>query len=326
MLKYFLLLVLLYFFFILAPALSFFFSIFFLHFDFGKKRDSELAKSYYRPYRARLEAAMEFLEQQRPVMIMQRTADGITLAAEWYDQGADRTVIFLHGFRSNPRISLGVEAETMYRQGFNLLIPHQRAHGESGGRTTGLGLKEREDLLQWLTLVQQKHPEGRILLWGISMGSSIASYASDKLTDGPVKAMILDCGFISPGGQIIGDCTKRHMPKPLLMPIIQDCARWVLGLELSTATTESLKNSRIPTLFLHGTQDQTVPIACGRANYEACGAEKEFLAVEGAAHTVSYLAGGEAVRQQVHAFIQKYMSEKGTENDETLCNHGGCHL
>ncbi len=127
MLKYFLLLVLLYFFFILAPALSFFFSIFFLHFDFEKKRDSELAKTYYRPYRARLEAAMEFLEQQRPVMIMQRTADGITLAAEWYDQGADRTVIFLHGFRSNPRISLGVEAETMYR------LPQPEQHGQMPG-------------------------------------------------------------------------------------------------------------------------------------------------------------------------------------------------
>jgi len=55
------------------------------------------------------------------------------------------------------------------------------------------------------------------------------------------------------------------------------------------STLDALKANSVPILFIHGAQDQFVPVDMTYQNYIACTAPKRLLIVPGAGHGVSYL-------------------------------------
>ena len=234
-----------------------------------------------------------------------RSGDGLRLAADYLDAGAERTAVLLHGYHSDPMLNLAVQAEAFAARGWNLLIPDQRGHGRSEGAHLGLGLLEQEDLLGWTDWVRSETGVRRIVVGGVSMGAATAAYAADRLDPETVEALVLDCGFSSPDAQISGDCRKRHLPTALLMPVIRLLAKRRLGLDLRRSVRDSLARTGIPAFFLHGTEDRTVPWAEGRANCEACASRKQFYSVTGAGHAAAFITDREGAEQALFAFLEE---------------------
>ncbi len=54
------------------------------------------------------------------------------------------------------------------------------------------------------------------------------------------------------------------------------------------STVDALKNTTIPVLFVHGTDDHFVPVEMTYENYKACISPKRLLIVPGADHAMSY--------------------------------------
>ena len=133
-----------------------------------------------------------------------------------------------------------------------------------------------------------------------------------------VKAVVVDCGFTSPYRILSRDCKKRHLPAPLLMPLLSGLVRLKMGIDLHRSTEEALARTKIPAFFLHGEADNVVPPEFGRANFAACASPKEAVFVTGATHTVAYPAGGEALQQKLFAFLDRYIREEKENSDETL--------
>ena len=52
---------------------------------------------------------------------------------------------------------------------------------------------------------------------------------------------------------------------------------------------QALARSRVPVLFVHGTDDRLVPIEMTFENYKACSAPKQLFIVPGAGHGMSYV-------------------------------------
>ena len=293
--------------FLAAPAVVAYFAA------FSRKRGTPLEemrpeKTYYGPYLPRLTAAGAFLEAipHRPVEI--RARDGVRLLADWYDGGFPRTAVCVHGYRATPMNNFRVQGKKLWELGFNLLLVHQRAHGVSGGSWTGLGLIEQYDLLDWEKWAEEDGAK-QVLLFGMSMGSAAVGYAADKLEGTRVKGMILDCGFSSPYDQLMWDCKKRRLPGKLMLPVMALCARVHQGIDIRTPVADALKKTHVPALFYHGTADSVVPPEQGRANFAACGGPREFIEVEGADHTVSYLKGGKRAEQALEDFIRRSFTE-----------------
>ena len=259
----------------------------------------------FAPYADQLREANHAVLQLPASVVETVAVDGIPLRADYYDLHGERTVIFLHGYRSNPMVNFSVQAASFSRRGYNLLIIHQRAHGESGGAYPTLGLKEQNDLLRWVDWVKKETGIPRIVIYGMSMGAATAAYASNKLDASVVQAMILDCGYTSAYEQIALDCRRRHMPTAMMMPVIRLYVKLRCGVDLRNSVTPALSETKIPAFFIHGTADRTVPYSVGRANYDSCCSRKAFFSAEGIGHTMSFPAKLAAAEHALFQFLSE---------------------
>ncbi len=230
-------------------------------------------------------------------------SDGIPLYGTYWDRSANRTVILVHGYRSDPWINFALQADAFCRHGYNVLMIVQRGNREGAKERTTLGLSESGDVLLWNRWALERDGVDKTLLYGVSMGAASIAYASDRLDPDSTEALVLDCGFLSPYEQIRNDSKKRRLPTPLLMPVIALLAKLFYGLSIKKPTTDALRRTQIPCFFLHGTADETVPFAQGKAAYEACAARKEFFPVEGAGHAETYLFDPERAENALFKFI-----------------------
>lgn len=299
--------------FVAAPGVCSFFFI------FGRRRvvpfrELDLHGHYLLPYRDVILAGCDRLDAVPSSTVSITADDGIELNARFFDTGSDACVILIHGFTASPECNFAVLAADLLDRGYSVLMPVNRAHTGSGGRYTTLGLAESEDVLRWTEYAEDTLHKHRLVVYGMSMGCAAVSYSSDRLNPACVRGLCLDCGFSSPAQQMTDDMKKRHLPVRLLSPIVRLCGRVVLKRDLSVPVGDSLARCRIPALFIHGTGDESVPFEQGQRNYAACGAPKQALFVEGANHTVSYLAGGEGAKNTVLGFISDRLGQEKENN------------
>lgn len=106
--------------------------------------------------------------------------DGLTLTAVYYPGSSNVTVICAHGYTSHAEREWAFPGLFYHSLGYNVLIPYQRAHGPSTGDYITFGALEHRDLLGWVDLINQKIPNGRIILHGLSMGGGIVLDVCDK--------------------------------------------------------------------------------------------------------------------------------------------------
>ena len=66
------------------------------------------------------------------------------------------------------------------------------------------------------------------------------------------------------------------------------------------------RNTDIPCLFIHGGDDDFVPVRMSIENFYACQAPKELLIVPGAGHGLSYLVDPVRYRERVLAFFSAW--------------------
>ena len=90
-----------------------------------------------------------------------------------------------------------------------------------------------------------------------------------------------------------------------------------IGADIYRRTTDSLKNCRVPAVFIHGTGDLTVSCEQGLENYNACASEKLWIPVEGAQHILACTVGGKDTEMKTERFLMQYI--KPTPRKERKC-------
>ena len=143
--------------------------------------------------------------------------DGLTLKGIFYPGTSDKTMIWVHGYSSHAERESAFPGLFYHSLGFNVLVPYLRAHGPSEGKFITFGALESMDICKWVELVNQRHPDGSILLHGLSMGGGVVLDLSTK-TMPNVKCMIADAPTVSiPGafGSIVGGTFKADQDKIL---------------------------------------------------------------------------------------------------------------
>ena len=271
--------------------------------DFDSGRHKDL--SSYEPYLDGILKDMAHMRSLGPREISVTAPDGTSLKADWYEGRLPRTAILLHGFCSTPLNNFSTLGRELLERGWNVLAVWQRGHGKSGGRYTTLGLKESEDLHLWIERAEELSPGALIAVYGISMGGATVCYASDRIEDPNVRALCIDCCYTSPFDQM---CKGKGIFSVIwapIMPLIVLFCRLMLGVNIRRLTTDSLRNDRIPSAFLIGLADMTVPPAFFMKNYEACAAEKALFEVKGAPHALAFNAMSADERKRFFDFIEQ---------------------
>ncbi|MGJ9384496.1 alpha/beta hydrolase [Salipaludibacillus sp. CF4.18] len=126
------------------------------------------------------------------------TYDDLTLEADFLrnEQSSGKAVILAHGFRSQ-RADMSDFVQFYHEQGFDILIPDSRGHGESEGDYIGFGWHDRLDYQEWIQELIDKENSSDIFLHGVSMGAGTVLMTSGEDLPKEVKGVISDSGYTS---------------------------------------------------------------------------------------------------------------------------------
>jgi len=194
------------------------------------------------------------------------TRDGVAIAA-WYipHPEAKGTILFCHGNAGNMSHRVG-DAKVLHDLGYNFLIFDYRGFGRSAGSPDEAGTYlDAQAAWDYLTKTRGEDPQ-RVILFGRSLGGAVAIHLASGLADGGPAALVVESTFTS-----LVDVARLHYP---FLPV-----NWLL-------TNRYNSISRIgrvfcPKLFIHGTDDELIPIEIGRRLFDAAPQPKLFMETPG---------------------------------------------
>lgn len=274
--------------------------------------EEEIKKTGFAKYYPCILASDAWLREHDAHDISVTSRDGLRLHGYWIPAENPRgTILLAHGYRSTFLIDFGLAFAFYHALGMNILVPHQRAHGDSEGKYITFGVRESEDMQCWIDYHNKVFGQYQMILSGMSMGASTVLFMADQALPDNVKCIIADCGFTSP--QEILDAVFRsvvHLPSKLTLFVTNILTRMFAGFGLKEKDTCSvLKNAKLPVLLIHGLADDFVPSNMSMQGYDACMGEKELLLVEDAGHGVSFLKDRESYTKCVIAFLEKHLED-----------------
>lgn len=258
------------------------------------------------PYRDVIDAGRDWLLHHPHIPMEMTSYDGLKLRAQFYGNPDARAILVAcHGYRSSGVRDFASAMSFYHDHGFSILLIDERATGESEGKYITFGVRESRDIRDWCRLMQERFPDTRVLLAGISMGASAVLMAADDLPEN-VAAILADCGYDSPWEEL-RDVARLHVSPAaqLLLPGIDLFCRLLAGFGLrERSASDSLSRCRLPVFFVHGEADGLVPYANSLKNRAACSGPSCLFSVPGADHGISYLIDPDGYHKAVNAFLQ----------------------
>lgn len=204
-----------------------------------------------------------------------------------------KVLLYLHGNGLN--ISANIAHASRFQQlGFSVLMIDYRGYGLSEGSFPSEAQVYQDTITAWNYLVQQRQiPPSRIFIYGHSLGGAIAIDLAVKRPE--AAGLIVESSFTSISEIVAYRKLFSMFPVNLIL----------------TQRFESIKKLhrlKMPVLFIHGTEDTTVPYFMSQQLYAAAPEPKKLILVPGAEHNdladvagAKYLQWIDTFAQQVHA-------------------------
>lgn len=243
-----------------------------------------------------------------PRRIQVRSDDNTLLSGRMYPASRRQRpwVVFFHGFGGCWRDNLG-HARAYAELDFNIMLVDMRAHNESDGNWSGLGLLDRRDVVAWCSwIVARTGQNTQIVLHGQGYGAvSILMATQEKDLPPQVRGCICDAAFTDAWNEIYGLLGEgMGRPHPKLDLIRYALRREPNGYDLADAKPLSMiRGSNIPLLIIHGEEDVLTAPYMGAFLAMAAGCEHEPI--------IERFARRECGEQATDALICK--SEAGSE-------------
>jgi len=286
------------------------------HYTFVRGHNDVLAllentDHFLHPYADIIRENMERIDAAPHTVHTATSYDGLKLSARLYPAEQPRgTVLVFHGYRSTAQRDYATAVD-MYRAfGFDVLMVEQRGSGNSEGRLITFGIRERHDVLTWVTYLNEQFGADRpLFLSGLSMGAATVMMSTALPLPENVRGIVADSGFTTPA-DIIGTVAKRdfHLPPWLTLPFLNAAAHLFGRFGLYEANAlDALKSNRIPMLFIHGEADSFVPCDMSRRTFDVCASPKRLITVPYAEHGCGYLVEPERLTAELGRFFEENM-------------------
>ena len=289
---------------------------FLIHFALDRQAFWTLERALYPPKRLKAEAedpdVIWFLESSTEVC--RQSPDGLRLSARLLPgDGSHRWVLAFHGYCNRPT-AMSLYSRHFHAQGFTVLAPSARAHGDSEGRWIGMGWPERLDAVDWTSWILEQDPQAQICLFGTSMGAATVCTTAGEQLPAAVRCGISDSSFTSVWDEFLSQMERVfHIPMQPVLWLIDRMAAPRTGWDFREASPEKqLQKARMPMLFLHGEKDRFVPYAMLDRVSAACGsAVKEACGIPEAGHCRGVSVNPELYWSVVDGFLERVFSDGG---------------
>lgn len=214
-----------------------------------------------------------------------KTNDGNTLII-WTRsaKGRKATVLYFHGNAGN----LAGRAQRFDRlidRGYGVVAMAYRGSGGSTGKPSEDVITKDAILLRAsLTQILGKYPKGKIIYYGESLGTGVATKLA---VNTPPDALILEAPYTA-----IVDLAAKQMPFFPIRTVLDQ--RW--------ETRKYIKAVNTPTLVLHGTGDRVIPYAHGKIIFGLSSAkDKVMKTLQGGGHLSAFSIEGQTA---IYRFIE----------------------
>ena len=184
-----------------------------------------------------------------------RTNDGVRLAGWFLPRPGAPAVILLHGYPAEKADLLPI-ASGLAPQ-FATLLVDQRYFGDSGGRATTLGFREREDLKRMLDFLDSRGAPA-VGVFGFSLGGAVALLTAAE--DPRIRAIVAYAPFSD----------LRTLGRELYSwmwvgryPFVEAMLLWsrlLFGADITRPSpAEAAARVAVPVLLVHSRQDEQIP-------------------------------------------------------------------
>lgn len=214
---------------------------------------------------------------------------GLWLPAEG---GSGLTFLYLHGNSGNLHSNLS-QVQRLHALGAAVLTIDYRGYGRSSGPFPNEARLYEDAVAAYQFLLREKGvlPQ-RLVVYGHSLGGAIAVELACRVTS--LAGLVVEGSFTSMGDMAALSVYNTYFPvRQMLTQRFESLAK-VPALTL-------------PTLYIHGLADASVPATMGQALYQATPAPSDLWLVPQADHNdLAATAGGE-FDQRLRQFIQRYV-------------------
>ena len=231
--------------------------------------------------------------------------DGLTLRADMLrGSGTGKTVIFFHGYKSEPACDFAAMYDFYKSLGCDLIYVHMRAHGKSDGTYIGFGALDRYDVVQWTNKAAELFPDNDIYLHGMSMGAASILQSADLDLNKNVRGIIADCGYSDLDTVFRNLVGKLYHLPTMFVDVFEYVNLLKAGYGFKEASSvRSVSVARVPLVYICGDCDRYVPKDMALEIFNACKSEKKLLLVPGAGHAASYMCAKDEYEALVRDFI-----------------------
>lgn len=246
--------------------------------------------------------------------------DGVGLVGHFFPCASPkRIIIAFHGWRSSWSNDFGMISGFWHKENCSVLYVEQRGQNNSGGDYISFGLAERYDCIAWVNWIMCRCGSRLpIYLAGLSMGATTVLMAADLPLPETVHGIMADCGFTSPRN-IWDHVGQRNIPFAygIYSALAGHICKRRTHLDPGEhSTIDALQKTKLPVLFVHGTDDHFVPVSMTFENYKACASPKRLLVVPGADHAMSYYVDRAAYEEAVLDFWEAFDVKDDTGGSE----------
>ncbi len=237
-----------------------------------------------------------------------KSNDNLKLHGIYIDNKNSKGIfIEIHGYRSSAERDLYASCYEYYKMGYSLLLIDNRTSNKSEGKYITFGMRESEDLINWIKYINKKHPKKKIILAGISMGATTILLSLNNIKKNMnIKTILVDSGYISAYEEVLY-CIKHyfHIPGKLFINMINIYCILIGKFNLKEKNTlKSLSKSKIPILFIHSKEDDFVPTINSITMYEEYNGPKKLVLFDKATHGMSYLVDSDKYINSIKSFIK----------------------
>jgi len=232
-----------------------------------------------------------------------KTSDDILIKG-WFIHSknkTDKTIIVCHGYPFDKNNIL--QGVYFLAERFNLLLFDFRYFGESQGKYTTLGFKEKEDFLAAVDYLKSRSP-AKIGALGFSLGAATIIMANSE----DVKAIVADSSYATIDKMV--ERTYFIFPGFTKIPFVfltKLYAGIFLGMETKDiAPVNDIPGIKVPILLIHGEKDSQIPVDNSKILYEASNKNKtELWIVSEADHGYAHYLHPEVYEEKIINFFKK---------------------
>lgn len=247
------------------------------------------------------------------------------------------TILICHGFMCD-RYDVGILRKVFKKNHFNVMTFDFRAHGEdSTGQYCTFGRDEALDVIAAAKFLRN-HPELQgvpLFVYGFSMGA-VSAIEAQAISADLFDAMILDCPFESSEKVIQSglkelkcslfgcefdlpgkDFLQRYAFHPYVQALVKTVLKTVAQMDATGVNThfcpiypsESAKQIRVPSFFIHCKNDQKVSVDQVMNVYRGASGYKRLWLTNGRRHYDSFFYNPEKYIEQVRLFCDQVLAD-----------------